>query len=62
MDVPLLVDINIALNRQRELFIVLFRSTIDHVKSLVSEHGSDCWWTHSIDELLPKTLIQQVGD
>ena len=27
-------------------------STLSHIESLVSEHGTDCWWTLSTEELL----------
>ncbi|KAG2422803.1 hypothetical protein HXX76_015750 [Chlamydomonas incerta] len=30
--------------------------TISHVTALVAAHGSDCWWTLSVEELLPPGL------
>jgi hypothetical protein len=39
----------------------LFRASIDHLKSLFLKHGSDCWWTLPMDELLPREVIEQVG-
>ena len=35
--------------------------TIEHLKSLVKENGSDCWWNMSIDELLPPHLKERCG-
>lgn len=37
------------------------RDTIDHLKSLVLKHGSDCWWTLPEDELLPPDLISKIS-
>ncbi|KAG8443776.1 hypothetical protein GDO86_009091 [Hymenochirus boettgeri] len=35
--------------------------TIGHLINLVDQHGSDVWWTHSLEELLPKTILQKSG-
>ncbi|XP_060070569.1 isoleucine--tRNA ligase, mitochondrial-like [Ylistrum balloti] len=35
--------------------------TIDHLKKLFTEHGSDCWWSMSEEELLPKDMLVQMG-
>ncbi|OWF46981.1 Isoleucine--tRNA ligase, mitochondrial [Mizuhopecten yessoensis] len=35
--------------------------TIDHLKQLFTKHGSDCWWTMSEEQLLPKDLLDQMG-
>ena len=32
-----------------------------HIQNLFSEHGSDCWWTMSMDQLLPKEVEQLVS-
>ncbi|KAL4238912.1 Isoleucine--tRNA ligase [Mactra antiquata] len=32
---------------------------IKHVRDLISQHGSGCWWTMTDEELLPTSLIQQ---
>ncbi|XP_073484460.1 isoleucine--tRNA ligase, mitochondrial [Aquarana catesbeiana] len=37
------------------------RHSIGHVIKLVEQHGSDVWWTHPIEELLPKTVLKQAG-
>ncbi|XP_071164030.1 isoleucine--tRNA ligase, mitochondrial-like isoform X1 [Mytilus edulis] len=37
------------------------RATIDHLKSLVIEHGSDCWWKLSEEELLPTNILTKMG-
>ncbi|GIL90054.1 hypothetical protein Vretimale_18112 [Volvox reticuliferus] len=35
---------------------LLTSETIEHITSLVSKHGSDCWWTLSVEELLPPSV------
>ncbi|XP_075451694.1 isoleucine--tRNA ligase, mitochondrial isoform X2 [Ascaphus truei] len=37
------------------------RHSIGHVMKLVEEHGTDVWWTHPLEELLPKEVLQQAG-
>ncbi|KAM5163437.1 isoleucine--tRNA ligase, mitochondrial [Mantella aurantiaca] len=37
------------------------RHSIGHIIKLVEQHGSDVWWTHPIEELLPKTVLKQAG-
>lgn len=37
------------------------RTTINHLISLVSQHGSDCWWTLSEDQLLPADMLKKMG-
>lgn len=32
---------------------LLTRESVEHVQRLVEQHGTDCWWTLPIDELLP---------
>ena len=41
---------------------VLFRESVDHLKSLFLKHGSDCWWTLDRDDLLPKSILRGVSD
>ena len=36
------------------------RSTVSHVKSLIAEHGSDCWWTLPVEKLLPQHVLLEV--
>eukprot|EP00117_Sycon_ciliatum_P020513 scpid7207/ scgid18253/ Isoleucine--tRNA ligase, mitochondrial; Isoleucyl-tRNA synthetase len=38
------------------------KEIIEHVKSLVLEHGSDIWWSADIDQLLPKDLRDKYFD
>lgn len=40
---------------------LLNRATIDHLKSLVLKHGSDCWWKLTEEELLPTDLVSKMG-
>ncbi|CAN2387450.1 mitochondrial [Pristimantis euphronides] len=37
------------------------RHTVGHIIKLVEQHGSDVWWTHPVEELLPKSVLQQAG-
>lgn len=38
----------------------LCRASIDHLKNLVSEFGTDCWWTLPMSKLLPPHVISKV--
>ena len=33
---------------------------MEHIKDLVSQHGTDCWWSMPQEQLLPKHVIEQV--
>nr|XP_004670163.1 isoleucine--tRNA ligase, mitochondrial [Jaculus jaculus] len=35
--------------------------TIEHIVSLVEQHGSDVWWTLPPEQLLPQEVLSQVG-
>ncbi|KAF0886949.1 SYIM protein, partial [Crocuta crocuta] len=35
--------------------------TIEHIIKLVEQHGSDVWWTHPPEQLLPQEVLSQVG-
>ncbi|KAG8584441.1 hypothetical protein GDO81_008829 [Engystomops pustulosus] len=37
------------------------RHTVGHIIKLVEQHGSDVWWTHPIEELLPKSVLEQAS-
>ncbi|XP_073412898.1 isoleucine--tRNA ligase, mitochondrial isoform X2 [Dendrobates tinctorius] len=37
------------------------RHTVGHIIKLVEQHGSDVWWTHPLEELLPKSVLQQAA-
>ncbi|GAB5583700.1 isoleucine--tRNA ligase [Prionailurus iriomotensis] len=35
--------------------------TTEHVIKLVEQHGSDVWWTHPPEQLLPQEVLSKVG-
>ncbi|XP_059841808.1 isoleucine--tRNA ligase, mitochondrial [Hypanus sabinus] len=35
--------------------------TRDHLVKLVKEHGTDCWWTLPLDQLLTKEILKKSG-
>jgi len=35
--------------------------TIAHIEKIFAEHGSDAWWTMSVEELLPESLKSKAG-
>nr|XP_032803688.1 isoleucine--tRNA ligase, mitochondrial isoform X1 [Petromyzon marinus] len=37
------------------------KHTVEHVCGLVEEHGSDCWWSLPLEELLPKSVREKSG-
>ncbi|XP_068089019.1 isoleucine--tRNA ligase, mitochondrial [Hyperolius riggenbachi] len=37
------------------------RHSIGHIMKLVEQHGTDVWWTHPVEELLPKSVLTQAG-
>ncbi|KAM4693563.1 isoleucine--tRNA ligase, mitochondrial [Discoglossus pictus] len=40
---------------------LISRHSVGHITKLVEQHGSDVWWTLPLEELLPKTILQQSG-
>ncbi|KAL5008395.1 hypothetical protein ScPMuIL_013976 [Solemya velum] len=40
---------------------LLNSQTVDHIQKLFLEHGTDCWWSLSQDQLLPDGLVKQLG-
>ncbi|KAH9519440.1 Isoleucine--tRNA ligase, mitochondrial [Bulinus truncatus] len=34
--------------------------SIDHLKQLVLKHGTDCWWSLPVDQLLPANILTSV--
>ena len=40
--------------------LYLFRASLNHIRELVLKHGSECWWTLPLSELLPDNIIQEV--
>lgn len=41
--------------------VLLSRASLDHIRDLVLKHGSECWWTLPLSELLPDSVIQESG-
>lgn len=39
---------------------LMTEESINHVISQVRKHGSDCWWTSPVEELLPPSMKDQV--
>uniref|UniRef100_UPI00358E78C0 LOW QUALITY PROTEIN: isoleucine--tRNA ligase, mitochondrial n=1 Tax=Myxine glutinosa TaxID=7769 RepID=UPI00358E78C0 len=37
------------------------KHTVQHVAKLVRDHGTDCWWTLPLQELLPNALLEKSG-
>lgn len=38
----------------------VLRASVDHVKELVRQHGTDCWWSLDREKLLPRHVLEQV--
>ena len=45
-----------SLNRRLADEALMSDETIAHVTALVRQHGSDCWWTMGVEQLLPPSL------
>ncbi|XP_072503903.1 isoleucine--tRNA ligase, mitochondrial isoform X1 [Notamacropus eugenii] len=41
--------------------ILINSQTIEHLVQLVEKHGSDIWWTHPPEQLLPEKVLSQLG-
>ncbi|KAK1417856.1 hypothetical protein QVD17_26990 [Tagetes erecta] len=41
---------------------LLNEETIDHIKSIISQKGSDAWWYMPVEELLPETYRDKASD
>ncbi|XP_064600010.1 isoleucine--tRNA ligase, mitochondrial-like [Liolophura sinensis] len=41
--------------------VIINEASMAHVSSLMKEHGSDCWWSLSHDQLMPPHVAQQSG-
>ncbi|CAH2254123.1 isoleucine--tRNA ligase, mitochondrial [Pelobates cultripes] len=37
------------------------RNSVEHIIKLVEQHGSNVWWTHPLEDLLPQSVLKQVG-
>uniref|UniRef100_A0A6U6EBV7 isoleucine--tRNA ligase n=1 Tax=Odontella aurita TaxID=265563 RepID=A0A6U6EBV7_9STRA len=48
------VPIPVFYDRETGNEVLLDEKTLEHIQSLFSEHGSDCWWTMDEEELLPE--------
>ena len=40
--------------------IITFSHTVSYVQELFNKHGTDCWWSMSINELLPQHIKEKV--
>ncbi|RUS87660.1 hypothetical protein EGW08_004583 [Elysia chlorotica] len=40
---------------------LICRETVDHLRELILQHGSDCWWSLPMQELLPDSLLAQIN-
>ncbi|KAJ0601972.1 putative isoleucine--tRNA ligase [Helianthus annuus] len=41
---------------------LLNEETVDHIKSIISQKGSDAWWYMSVEELLPENYRDKASD
>ena len=39
--------------------VLLDEHTLDHIKAVIAEHGSDAWWTMEVKDLLPEMYKDQ---
>ena len=37
--------------------VLATEESLSHVGNLIREHGTDCWWTMSMEDLLPPTIV-----
>eukprot|EP00698_Gefionella_okellyi_P023662 TRINITY_DN8146_c0_g1_i1.p1 TRINITY_DN8146_c0_g1~~TRINITY_DN8146_c0_g1_i1.p1 ORF type:complete len:989 (+),score=182.70 TRINITY_DN8146_c0_g1_i1:27-2969(+) len=47
------LPIPVFYNADNNSEVLLTEESVQHVRSLVAQHGSDCWWTLPLNELLP---------
>ncbi|CAH1798662.1 unnamed protein product [Owenia fusiformis] len=40
---------------------LITQHTIEHIRDLVEQHGTSCWWTLPIEELLPASVLIKSG-
>ncbi|XP_055956965.1 isoleucine--tRNA ligase, mitochondrial [Patella vulgata] len=40
---------------------VITKESIEHICGLIRNHGSDIWWSWPVTELLPHSLLEQLG-
>lgn len=50
----------VNINMSVYLWVDSTRAVIDHLKSVFAQHGSDCWWRMSTEELLPSYIKEKV--
>jgi isoleucyl-tRNA synthetase len=41
----------------RDSTVLATEESLSHIGNLVRKHGTDCWWTMSIEELLPPSIV-----
>lgn len=41
--------------------VLINREIFNHVRDLISKHGSDCWWSMPVEELLPQEILSRNG-
>ncbi|XP_014669512.1 PREDICTED: isoleucine--tRNA ligase, mitochondrial-like isoform X2 [Priapulus caudatus] len=37
------------------------RHTVEHIENLIRQHGTDCWWAMTEDQLLPSSIMEKIG-
>jgi len=48
------VPIPVFYNKDDSSDVLLNQDTLEHITKLIGEHGSDCWWSMTEEELLPE--------
>ncbi|XP_022332728.2 isoleucine--tRNA ligase, mitochondrial-like [Crassostrea virginica] len=41
--------------------VLINREIFNHVRGQISRHGSNCWWSMTIEELLPQEILSRSG-
>uniref|UniRef100_A0A673TL31 Isoleucine--tRNA ligase, mitochondrial n=1 Tax=Suricata suricatta TaxID=37032 RepID=A0A673TL31_SURSU len=54
------VPIPVFHHKTKDEFLINSQTT-EHIIKLVEQHGSDVWWTHPPEQLLPQEVLSQVG-
>ncbi|GJS21661.1 isoleucine--tRNA ligase, chloroplastic/mitochondrial [Tanacetum coccineum] len=61
--IPLSFHTLYVLSKRRETKEPLLNEeTVDHIKSIISQKGSDAWWYMSVEELLPEKYRDKASD
>ena len=48
------VPIPVFYDKETGQEVLLDMATLEHIQNLFAEHGSDCWWKMTEEELLPE--------